>query len=197
MSFVVIVRGCPGSGKTTAAMETAKVIKGHYISFDALLGEDGIGNPYIVHPSDTGRILNLKALERARPHLEKGTPVVCDWLFDKQAQLDDLKKQLKDFPCHDFLLVTPSPIALKRNAARQHVQHKETVVRLRYNCEQVRGGHRIYTERLTAEAVLGEIIHRIQHPEYGRQMLLDGSLADNQINQPALDEDDLLGISPV
>lgn len=118
MSYLVVVRGPLGVGKSTVSVRLAEAIEGDHISIDRILEQYGL------EEWDEDRIAlrsflraNTFAADRARASLAQGRPVVVDGCFYWKEQLDDLLQRLAN-PHFVFTLDAPLAVCVARDRTR-------------------------------------------------------------------------------
>lgn len=115
MSFLVIIRGPLGIGKSVVSRRISEIFRAEYISIDDLLDEHGLWN--------TGELAeflaaNRFAIEVAGTALRKRRPVIVDGNFYWEAQIQDLLAHLK-VPSFVFTLAAPLEVCIQRDAGRR------------------------------------------------------------------------------
>jgi tRNA uridine 5-carbamoylmethylation protein Kti12 len=132
MSYFIIIRGPLGCGKTTVALELAKILKAEYFEVDRVLDENNLTEDH-----EDGYISQrsfIKANEiiapQAKKILGKDIPVLFDGNFYWKSQIEDLIKKLK-FPHQVFTLKAPLKVCIKRDRNRKKT-HGEDAVRAVY-----------------------------------------------------------------
>ncbi|MGM5481064.1 MAG: AAA family ATPase [Nanobdellota archaeon] len=113
MSFVIILRGPAGSGKTTMAMRLNNLFDTHYISVDKVKSEKGLK-----HSEAEKLEANKTIIAEAEDHLEQGEVVIIDEVFYYERQLKELIEKL-NYPYKIFSLKAPLDECLKRHDARR------------------------------------------------------------------------------
>ncbi|MBT4349671.1 ATP-binding protein [bacterium] len=96
MSYLIIIRGPLGVGKTTIAKKLAVKLKGEYFSVDKILGKYKLG-----YDAEGGNISQKSFLKtnkilapEARKFLDKNIPVIFDGNFYWQSHINDLVNKL-------------------------------------------------------------------------------------------------------
>lgn len=120
MSYLVIVRGPLGVGKTTIAKQLAKEIRGEYFSVDRIIEEYELG--YDVEDGNISQASFLKTNEilapLAKKSLEKGDPVVFDGNFYWPSHIEDLIERL-GVKSYIFDLRAPLDVCVERDKYRE------------------------------------------------------------------------------
>jgi predicted kinase len=118
MSYFVVVRGPLGVGKTAVAGRLASELGAEHIPIDRILDENGLEEwegGYISQQSFLRA--NRIAIDRARPRLEEGTPVIFDGNFYWKSAIEDLLIRL-DYPHYVFTLRAPLSVCVERDSRR-------------------------------------------------------------------------------
>jgi len=121
MSYYVVIRGLLGVGKSTISERLDKEIGAEYISIDRILDDHGLWAS-----GEVSEFLgaNAFAVERARPLLDKGTPVVFDGNFYWKSQIEDLLLRL-DYHHYVFTLKAPLSVCVERDSRRDPPHGRE------------------------------------------------------------------------
>jgi predicted kinase len=109
-----VIRGPLGVGKTEVATRVSRRLRAEYVSIDQILDERGLW--------DSGRLTeflraNDFAVQRARPILASGRPVVFDGNFYWKTQIADLVARLPA-RAYVFTLRAPVGVCIERDAGR-------------------------------------------------------------------------------
>lgn len=119
MSYLVIIRGPLGCGKTTVAKKLASRIKGKYFSVDKILKKYKLG--YDVEDGNISQKSFLKTNEilspEAKKFLDKNKPVIFDGNFYWRSHIEDLIQKLK-VPYYIFTLHAPLEVCIERDKKR-------------------------------------------------------------------------------
>lgn len=118
MSYLILIRGPSGIGKTTIARRIADLLDAEYVSVDDILKEhklDVIEKGSV--PLDNFLKANSLALGFARLNLEQGSKVVIDGYFYYREQISHLLSNL-GFDVYAFDLRAPLSVCLERDADR-------------------------------------------------------------------------------
>ena len=119
MSYLVIIRGPLGAGKTTIAKKLAPKIKGKYISVDDILRIYKLG--YDTEDGNISQKSFLKTNEvlapKAKKFLDKIIPVIFDGNFYWPSHIDDLAQRLK-VKHYIFTMHVPLEVCIKRDKDR-------------------------------------------------------------------------------
>jgi len=161
MSYLVIVRGPLGIGKTTVATALTTALRGHLISIDLILDRHGLEeweDGYIsvrsfVRANDIG-------IAEANPMLARGTPVVFDGNFYHREQIDDLLRRLP-FPHEVFTLQAPISECIERDRNRPVSLGEEAVREVFAKVAEVEFGV-VIDARRPVSIVVAEMVRRLQ-----------------------------------
>ncbi|HTW39938.1 MAG TPA: ATP-binding protein [Thermoplasmata archaeon] len=117
-SYVVLVRGPLGVGKTTVARAVATALGAQYVSIDRLLDEPGVEEwkDGRITPESFLRV-NRRAVGEVAASVERGRPVVFDGNFYYRRQIADLVRRLR-VPHRVVTLTAPLPLCIARDARR-------------------------------------------------------------------------------
>ncbi len=119
MSYLIIIRGPLGCGKTTIAKKLASRIGGKYFSVDRILKKYKLG--YDVEDGNISQKSFLKTNEvlfpEAKKFLNKNKPVIFDGNFYWKSHIEDLIKKL-NVPYYIFTLHAPLEICIERDKKR-------------------------------------------------------------------------------
>ena len=118
MSCATIIYGPAGSGKTTLAEQLGSRIHGAVVPIDDVIkGVCRPNRPVFPLPTRAKDAIDI-AIEYSRPILKEGTPVVFEWYFPEEHQLQKLRHGLSEFDCVIFNLKAPVEICIQRDAKR-------------------------------------------------------------------------------
>jgi tRNA uridine 5-carbamoylmethylation protein Kti12 len=128
MSYLLIIRGSLGCGKTTIAKKLSGTLRAEYIGIDRVLEEKGLDK---IHESGyISQASFIKANKLVRPRvlafLKKGTKVIFDGNFYWQSQIDDLLNTLP-YPHAIFTLQAPLEVCIERDKNRPVSHGKDAV----------------------------------------------------------------------
>ena len=98
MSYVVIIRGPIGVGKSTVSMGLAKILGADYIAVDRILSEAGLDQVEGDIPAMNFLEANKILITRIERILKSGKPVVLDGNFYYKEVLEDLERLLVRTP---------------------------------------------------------------------------------------------------
>ena len=127
MTYVVVIRGPLGIGKTTVATRLAEALGATVVSIDRILEEHDLEewvDGYISVESFVRA--NAWALRAAEEPLGRGAPVVVDGNFYWETQLRDLVDRLAH-GSYVFTLVAPVEVCIERDRRRVHPLGEEAV----------------------------------------------------------------------
>ena len=137
MSFVVVVRGPLGAGKTTVARALAARLGARLLSVDPFVerGWDGGSERLFLRA-------NPAIVARATPSLRRGRPVVLDGNFYWASALDDLLERLP-YPRTVVTLAVPLAVCVARDARRRRPHGAEAAAAVYEKVARLRRGIRI------------------------------------------------------
>lgn len=113
MSYYVVIRGPLGVGKSTVSKALAKEIRAVVVSIDALADQHWDGGSLRLYLRT-----NVAAAARAKPALDRGTPVVFDGCFYWKTQIQDLERLLPEVH-RVFTLRAPLRVCIERDEGRR------------------------------------------------------------------------------
>jgi len=120
MSYLIIIRGSLGVGKTTIAKKLARKLKGQYFSTDKILEKYKLG--YEIEGGNIAQKSFLKTNEilapQAKKVLENNKPVIFDGNFYWPSHIEDLIHRLK-VKYYIFDLRAPLDICIQRDKKRE------------------------------------------------------------------------------
>jgi predicted kinase len=163
MSYLVIIRGPLGIGKSTIAKKLAEEIKGDYISIDDILADNNLDQV-----DEKEGCISLKnflkvneiILPRINQSIQKNVSVVVDGNFYHKDQIDDL---VKNFPANNyvFTLTAPLEVCLERDSQRQKSYGKDATTAVYSLVSKFEYGKVIDVSTLTAEEATKQIISNL------------------------------------
>src|SRR3989338_1286130 len=121
MSYLIIIRGPLGCGKSTVAKKLSGILHAEYISIDDVLEKHGLDK------SDPDkRSIPLKnfikaneiALPKIKGEIKKGTPVIVDANFYHKEAVEHLLRSLPS-PHFVFTLKAPIDVCIERDKKRK------------------------------------------------------------------------------
>lgn len=113
MSFVIILRGPAGAGKTSVSKRLSEVLKAHHISIDKIKKEKGLK-----HSEEEKLQANKYVIEEARKMLAKGKIVIIDEVFYYESQIKEILDNVSS-ESYIFSLHAPLDVCLRRNGERR------------------------------------------------------------------------------
>lgn len=120
MSYLVIIRGPLGCGKTTIAKELVVQLNGKYFSVDDALKKYRLG--YDTEDGNISQKSFLKTNEilapEAQKYLDKNIPVIFDGNFYWESHVEDLVQRL-DVSHYIFDLHAPLDVCIERDGLRE------------------------------------------------------------------------------
>ncbi len=160
-TFLIIIRGPLGIGKSTISKALAKEINAEYISIDEVLEEnnlDKIKGECI--PSKNFLKANKLILIEIRDILKKRS-VIIEGNFYYKEQIEDLIKNSKS-RYYIFTLKAPLEVCIERDKGRKKVYGEEAVKVVHGLVSRFDYGINIYTNNKTIKQVVNEIKKRIK-----------------------------------
>lgn len=157
MSFLIIIRGALGIGKTTIAKKIAKLLDAEYISIDKVLEDNKLDredNNFT--PEDFIKANNI-ILPEINNNLEKGKPVILDGCFYFIEQIKHIEKNI-NFKIFVFTLKAPVEVCICRDKCRKRVYGEENARAVHNLVSKFDYGTDINTENKSKEEVVKEII---------------------------------------
>ncbi len=157
MTYIIIIRGPLGIGKTTVATALAQRLQGHYISIDGVLDEHGLDQtdePCI--PPENFVKANELALPEAREALAAGTVVIFDGNFYHKSPIEHLIRNLNATP-YVFTLKAPLDVCIRRDSQRKRVYGVGAATAVHNLVSRFDYGVNIETAGKTLEQVVEEI----------------------------------------
>ncbi|MDP2683579.1 MAG: AAA family ATPase [bacterium] len=128
MSYLIIIRGPLGVGKTTIAKKLANKLKAKYLSVDKILEKYKLG--YDIEDGNISQKSFLKTNEvlapKAKEFLNKNIPVIFDGNFYWPSHIEDLIKKLS-IKYYIFNLYAPLDVCIKRDEKREKTYGLEAV----------------------------------------------------------------------
>ncbi|VVB61303.1 Shikimate kinase [uncultured archaeon] len=161
MSYLVILRGPAGVGKTTVGEKLAEVLNGECIHIDKILDDNGLG--YISGEKWVPEINFLKVNEILEPHineqLNKGMVVVVEGNFYHKSQIEDILRKVRH-KYYSFTLKAGLETCINRDKNRSGIG-KERVKAVFKLVSTFDYGIVIDTEDKMPEHVVKEIISHL------------------------------------
>ncbi len=161
MSYVVIIRGPLGVGKSTVAEKLTRVLGGEYIAVDRILSEANLDKVEEDIPIENFLKANKILIPRIKKVLESIKPVVLDGNFYYKEAIEDLEKNI-DAKIFGFTLKAPVEVCIERDKNREKT-HGELSARAVYSLvSKFDYGEVVQTEGKSIEQVAQEILDRIK-----------------------------------
>ena len=157
MSFLIIIRGPAGAGKTTIAKELSKIYNSHYISIDKIKKKLGLKH------SEKEKIeANKTVIKEALKNLKKGRVVIIDEVLYYKKQLSQLENL--PYPTYLFSLNASLNCCIRRKRKNRSLSadNVRTVYEL---VSKLKKGTQINTENKTISQTIKEITSHIIKPE--------------------------------
>ena len=157
MSFIIIIRGPLGVGKTTIAKRIAKVLNGAYFSIDSVMKENNLdtvqGNCIPLENFLKGDDLIIPEIKKS---LNNGKIVVIDGCFYYEEQIEHLLLGKQ----HIITLKASLQECIKRDSLRENPLGEEATTAVYGLVKDY--GILIETEGRSVNAVINSIILQIQ-----------------------------------
>jgi predicted kinase len=160
MTFYVIIRGYAGVGKSTVAKRLAQAFRGHYISIDKVLSDNGLDKIEGECISEENfRKANEILLPEAISHLGAGEPVVIDGNFYHRSQLEHLTMNIPYKP-YIFTLKANIEDCIRRDNEREEKDRigEDAIRAVCSLVERFDAGKVIDTTGKTANDIVEEIL---------------------------------------
>ncbi len=161
MGYYIIIRGPAGVGKTTIAKAVAGRLKGHYISIDHILKQNGLDVVEGKWITERNFIkANELALKDAVRMLDRGTMVVLDGNFYHKGQLEHLKMNL---PYRHMVFTLKADVheCIKRDKERPDGIGEEAIKAVFILVDCFDAGTAIQTKGKTADQIGKEIVSKL------------------------------------
>lgn len=157
-SYIIIIRGPLGVGKSVVAQRLAKILKGEYVSIDLILEKLGLDLPY-------GKCIPLKNfkkasesyLAKAKKKIDQDKIIIFDGNFYYKDQIRHLMRNLA-FECFVFTLKAPLKVCLKRDKKRKLSYGQEAVKAVYKLVSRFDYGITINTDNKTVVQVVKNIL---------------------------------------
>lgn len=157
MSFLVIIRGPLGIGKTTIAKKIAKELNAKYISIDKVLEKNNLDredNKFV--PEDYIQADNI-ILPEINSNIKIGKAVILDGCFYFLKQLKHLEKNIA-FKIFVFTLKAPVEVCITRDKGRKRVYGEKNAREVFDLVSKFDYGVSINTENKSETEVVKEIM---------------------------------------
>jgi shikimate kinase len=163
MSFLIIIRGPLGVGKSTIAQKIAQDLKGKYFSIDNILSQNKLdqvneneGCIPEVNFLEANKIILLE-VEKA---INNKVPVIIDGNFYHQNQIEDL---IKNFPKNFvFTLTAPLKVCIQRDSQRPNTYGIGAATAVYNLVSKFNYGQTINTKDLSVEETVNFIKSKIK-----------------------------------
>ncbi len=132
MSFIIIIRGPLGCGKSTIAKELAKKLHAKCIHIDKILDEHNLTKDREEGYTSQKSFMKANTIiaPKAKKMLESGISVIFDGNFYWKSQIEDLMKKVKG-KWYVFTLKAPLEVCIARDIERGRT-HGEDAARVVY-----------------------------------------------------------------
>ncbi len=158
MSYLIIIRGPLGVGKTTIAKKLADKIKGQYFSVDEVIESHKLG--YDVEDNNIAQKSFLKTNEvlapQAKEYLEKNIPVIFDGNFYWPSHIEDLIDRL-GVKHYIFALQASLDVCIQRDKDRDKTYGVDAAKAVYKRSTELKNGIDIDTSQSIDQAI-AEII---------------------------------------
>ncbi|MBN2052459.1 AAA family ATPase [Candidatus Woesearchaeota archaeon] len=161
MSYLIIIRGPLGVGKSTVAKKLARSIKGKYVSVDELLAKHGLDNVDRKEgciPLKNFIRLNEIILPEIKSFLAKGTDVVVDGNFYHKAQIEHLINSILPNKSCVFTLTASLNDCIQRDKSRKKCYGAKATRAVYELVSKVNYGKKVLTSGKTADQIVKKII---------------------------------------
>ena len=166
MSFLVIIRGPLGVGKSTIAKLVASKIKAIHFSIDDVLSKNGLDQTDEKEgciPLANFLKVNKIILPQLKKAIRSGTSGVVDGNFYHQSQIDDLIKKL---PLQSFVftLTAPLEVCIQRDLQRPKSYGKVAAAAVYNLVSRFSCGQTIDTSLLSVDDTVNLVISNLKEP---------------------------------
>jgi tRNA uridine 5-carbamoylmethylation protein Kti12 len=163
MSFLVIIRGPLGVGKSTIAKQIASKIRADYISIDDVLAKNNL-NQTDEREGCISETSFLKANEIILPKLNqailKKVPIVIDGNFYHKNQIEDLINHFSS-ASYVFTLTAPLQVCIRRDLRRSNSYGKDATTAVYNLVSEFDYGQVIDNSSLSVEKTVNLIISKL------------------------------------
>ena len=158
MSYIIIIRGPLGIGKSTISKKLADILNAYYISVDDLLKKEKLDNidesKGFIPVRNFIKVNNI-IFPEIKKKLKQGRIVILDGNFYHKKQIENL---IDNFPHHIFTLKATLKACIERDNKRKNSYGKDAttdVYRLvsKFNCGKV-----IDTNKKTIKEIIKKIL---------------------------------------
>ncbi|HIH11943.1 TPA: ATP-binding protein [Candidatus Woesearchaeota archaeon] len=162
MSFLIIIRGPLGIGKSTLAHHLAKKINAKIIAIDRVLDKHNL-----TRHKERGFIsqksfikANVLMIPKIKAYFKKGFPVIVEGNFYWKSQIDDLLQRIKQ-PTFVFTLKAPLPLCIERDRTRSQTCGKDAARVVYKKSTEFKYGIMIDVSKRTITQSVKEIVRHL------------------------------------
>lgn len=158
MSYLMIIRGPEGIGKTTISKNYAKSLQGYHIQVDKIIDQHDVDYvpDKIVSSEKKALAANKIIIPIAKEKLDAGQIVIFDGTFYYESQIKDLITQLK-FPHFVSTLKADLATCIARNKQRPNPLDEQIIKQSFDLASKVDYGDVIDTNNQTIDETMSEI----------------------------------------
>ena len=164
MSYLVIIRGPLGVGKTAVAKELAKKLGAFYVSIDEVLSEHGLDRETDEKEGGIPIKNFLKGNEMVLPEIKRalksGRVVVIDGCFYHKEQIQHFLDHLK-VKSYLFTLKAPVETCIKRDLGREKAYGEDATRIVHMFVSKFDYGTIIYTEDKSLKDTVAEVCDQL------------------------------------
>jgi predicted kinase len=125
--YCIIIRGPPGSGKSSVAERLSKLIKANMISVDSVLKINGLEEDMEGGYISQSSFIKANAIiaADAERSLKSGVCVIIDGNFYWPSQIVDLSGRLGEWRIYAFTMKVPLSVCITRDSLRKQPLGRE------------------------------------------------------------------------